>query len=55
MFELNVNAPVDLIQQVIPGMKAAGGGWALNIGSATARQPELPYRANHPNWKRMWG
>lgn len=44
MFELNLNAPVDLIQQAIPGMKAAGGGWALNIGSATARQPELPYR-----------
>jgi len=44
MFELNVNAPVDLAQQAIAGMKAGAGGWILNISSATARQPELPYR-----------
>lgn len=44
MFELNVNAPVDLAQQALPGMKAAGGGWILNIGSATSSQPEIPYR-----------
>jgi len=44
MFDLNVNAPVDLAQQAIPSMKAAGAGWILNIGSATARQPEIPYR-----------
>jgi hypothetical protein len=44
MFELNVNAPVDLAQQAIPGMRARGGGWILNISSATARQPTLPYR-----------
>jgi NAD(P)-dependent dehydrogenase (short-subunit alcohol dehydrogenase family) len=44
MFELNVNAPVDLAQQAIPGMKEKGGGWILNIGSATSTQPELPYR-----------
>ena len=44
MFDLNVNAPVDLAQQAIPGMKEKGGGWILNIGSATSTQPELPYR-----------
>jgi len=44
MFELNVNAPVDLAQQAIPGMKEKGGGWILNIGSATSTQPEIPYR-----------
>ncbi|MCR9094271.1 MAG: SDR family NAD(P)-dependent oxidoreductase [bacterium] len=44
MFELNVNAPVDLAQQAIPGMMEKGGGWILNIGSATSSNPELPYR-----------
>lgn len=44
MFELNVNAPVDLAQQAIPGMKEKGAGWILNIGSATSSNPELPYR-----------
>lgn len=44
MYELNLNAPVDLAQQAIPGMKQKGGGWILNIGSATSRQPTVPYR-----------
>ena len=56
MFELNVNAPVDLAQQAILSMRARGGGekeggaqgeglgWILNISSATSFQPELPYR-----------
>ncbi len=44
MFELNLNAPVDLAQQAIPAMKARGGGWILNISSASAQQPALPYR-----------
>lgn len=44
MFELNVNAPVDLAQQALDGMKAKGGGAILNIGSATSHQPEVPYR-----------
>jgi NAD(P)-dependent dehydrogenase (short-subunit alcohol dehydrogenase family) len=43
MFDLNVNAPVDLAQQAIPGMKARGGGWILNISSATSTQPAIPY------------
>jgi NAD(P)-dependent dehydrogenase (short-subunit alcohol dehydrogenase family) len=44
MYELNLNAPIDLAQQVIPGMKARGGGWILNITSASALQPAVPYR-----------
>jgi len=44
MFDLNVNAPVDLAQQAIPTMRSRGGGWILNISSATHAQPELPYR-----------
>jgi len=44
MYELNLNAPIDLAQQAIPDMKQRGGGWILNIGSATALQPAVPYR-----------
>lgn len=44
MVELNLNAPVDLAQQAIPDMKARGAGWILNISSASAHQPSLPYR-----------
>lgn len=44
MFDLNVNAPIDLAQQAIPAMQERGGGWILNISSATSNQPELPYR-----------
>lgn len=56
MFDLNVNAPVDLAQQAIRSMRGGGGGeaqgetqgegggWILNISSATSFQPELPYR-----------
>jgi NAD(P)-dependent dehydrogenase (short-subunit alcohol dehydrogenase family) len=44
MYDLNVNAPVDLAQQVIPSMRERGEGWILNISSATSYQPSLPYR-----------
>ena len=44
MYDLNVNAPVDLAQQAIPGMRERGEGWILNISSATSYQPSLPYR-----------
>jgi NAD(P)-dependent dehydrogenase (short-subunit alcohol dehydrogenase family) len=49
MYELNLNAPIDLAQQVIPGMQARGGGWILNISSATSKQPTLPYRDTKTN------
>jgi NAD(P)-dependent dehydrogenase (short-subunit alcohol dehydrogenase family) len=49
MFELNLQAPVDLAQQAIPSMKARGGGWILNITSASSRQPGVPYRDSKRN------
>jgi len=48
MFELNVLAPVDLAQQAVPQMREHGGGWILNISSATAVQPVVPYRDTKP-------
>jgi NAD(P)-dependent dehydrogenase (short-subunit alcohol dehydrogenase family) len=42
MFELNVHAPVDLAQRVVPGMRARGRGWIVNISSATSRRPKGP-------------
>jgi NAD(P)-dependent dehydrogenase (short-subunit alcohol dehydrogenase family) len=44
MMEVNLNAPIDLAQQALPGMRSRGRGWILNIGSDSARQPPLPYR-----------
>ncbi|MDZ7781497.1 MAG: SDR family NAD(P)-dependent oxidoreductase [Halioglobus sp.] len=44
MFDVNVNAPVDLAQQALPEMRRQGRGWILNISSASARQPVVPYR-----------
>ncbi|MEM1110375.1 MAG: SDR family NAD(P)-dependent oxidoreductase [Pseudomonadota bacterium] len=43
IFDLNVNVPVELLQQALPGMREKGGGWCLNISSRTAEQPEPPY------------
>lgn len=43
MFDLNVNAPIDIAQQALPAMKQKGFGWILNISSVTARQPVVPY------------
>lgn len=48
MFELNVIAPVDLIQQCLPHMKGQGLGWILNIGSGSHAAPELPYASFMP-------
>jgi hypothetical protein len=44
MIEVNLHAPVDLAQQVIPGMRERGAGWILSISSETARHFEVPYR-----------
>lgn len=43
MFDLNVNAPIDLAQQALPVMQEKGCGWILNISSSTANQPVVPY------------
>jgi NAD(P)-dependent dehydrogenase (short-subunit alcohol dehydrogenase family) len=42
LFELNVHAAVDLAQAVVPGMRARGRGWILNISSATSHHPRGP-------------
>ena len=44
MLEVNLHAPVDLAQQVLPGMRERARGWVLSIGSDAHRQPPLPYR-----------
>lgn len=41
-FEVNVLAPFDLAQRVVPAMRARGEGFVLNISSATARHPQGP-------------
>jgi NAD(P)-dependent dehydrogenase (short-subunit alcohol dehydrogenase family) len=41
-YELNVHAPIDLAQAVIPGMRAKGEGWIVNISSATSKHPKGP-------------
>ena len=47
MFDVNVNAPVDLAQQALPGMRERGLGWILNISSSTSQQPVVPYPDSH--------
>jgi NAD(P)-dependent dehydrogenase (short-subunit alcohol dehydrogenase family) len=39
-FEVNFFAPLELAQQAVPVMRARGGGWILNLSSATSRRPE---------------
>jgi NAD(P)-dependent dehydrogenase (short-subunit alcohol dehydrogenase family) len=43
MFEINFQAPVDLIQQALPAMRAQGWGRIVNFSSEMAQQPALPY------------
>jgi NAD(P)-dependent dehydrogenase (short-subunit alcohol dehydrogenase family) len=42
MFDVQVEAPFHLAQLVVPGMRAKGRGWILNISSGAARHPVLP-------------
>ena len=42
MFQLQVYAPMDLAQRVLPSMVAAGQGWILNISSGASRHPTVP-------------
>jgi citronellol/citronellal dehydrogenase len=46
--EVNVRAPFELAQAVLPGMRARGRGWILNVSSAAAGRPVgPPYAAFH--------
>ena len=42
MFTVQVRAPFDLSRRVLPGMRAVGAGWILNISSGAARHPQGP-------------
>lgn len=42
MFEVNVHAPLDLAQAVIPGMAERGEGWIVNLSSGSTRHAEGP-------------
>ena len=42
IFEANVHAPLDLAQAVIPGMRAAGEGWIVNLSSGSAKHWQGP-------------
>lgn len=39
MFDVQVRAPFELSQQVLPGMRAAGRGWIINVSSPAAFHP----------------
>jgi citronellol/citronellal dehydrogenase len=45
IYEVNVHAPLDLAQAVIPGMRAAGEGWIINLSSGSARMRQSPDNA----------
>lgn len=42
LFEVNVEAPLDLAQAALPAMVAAGEGWIVNVSSGTARHWDGP-------------
>jgi citronellol/citronellal dehydrogenase len=42
MFEVQVKAPFELSQRVLPGMRERGAGWILNISSIAAVHPVIP-------------
>lgn len=42
MFEVQVRAPFDLAQRVLPGMRERRSGWILNISSPAAIHPQGP-------------
>lgn len=48
MLEVNLLAPMDLMQAVVPAMREQGAGWIVNISSGTARPtPGPPFGAGH--------
>lgn len=41
-WELNLMAPLDLVQRTVPAMRAQGAGWIVNISSTTSALPPGP-------------
>ncbi len=53
---VNVEAPLDLMQAVLPAMRAAGEGWIVNLSSATARpRPGPPFQTGAPPTMAVYG
>jgi NAD(P)-dependent dehydrogenase (short-subunit alcohol dehydrogenase family) len=51
MFEVQVRAPYELAQLVVPSMKERGRGWILNISSRAAIHPQgPPFAEIHKTW-----
>jgi citronellol/citronellal dehydrogenase len=52
MFEVQVRAPFELAQRVLPGMRERGVGWILNISSGSSYHPQGPPYDNDlgPGW-----
>lgn len=47
MLEINLNAPLELMQAVVPGMRERGEGWIVNVSSGDARLvPGPPFRSS---------
>jgi citronellol/citronellal dehydrogenase len=44
LFEVNVHAPMDLSQAILPSMIERGTGWIVNVSSATAHPWEPPFK-----------
>jgi citronellol/citronellal dehydrogenase len=55
MFDVQVEAPFHLAQLVVPGMRAKGRGWILNISSGAARHPVLPPTARAARGGTVYG
>ena len=55
MFEVQVRAPFELAQLLLPGMKERGRGWILNISSGAARHPEGPPYRRQPGAGTVYG
>ena len=49
LWEVNVMAAFDLAQRLLPGMRAAGRGWVLNISSQVACHPRQPFTEHERN------
>ena len=51
MFEVQVRAPFELAQRVLPAMRARGQGWILNISSGSSYHPKgPPYLEDASGW-----
>jgi len=55
MFEVQVRAPFELAQLVLPGMRARGRGWILNVSSGAARHPQGPPYAGRARGGTVYG